>query len=151
MLAVSFKKGGFMKIFKKVLIYLSILSIFLTFLISTPIVYAEVPANQIVVKHTDKTWNGYPFDYRLQNAYFTVNNSNNLIPSSTNNTPLYFYTDDNITFYSLSGKDVYTTVLNRGVGITTASDCFSTTFNIFAFSIITTPFILFSPFLKLRL
>ena len=111
-----------MKHFKQPLIYLSILSILITFFISGPKVYADVPANQIVVKHTDKTWSGYPFDYRLQNAYFTVNNSNNLIPTSTNNTPLYFYTDDNITFYELSGKDVYTTVLNRGVGITTASD-----------------------------
>ena len=109
-----------MKFKKNILIYLSILSILVTFVTYTPIVYADVPASQKAVKHSGATWS-YPFDYRLHNAYFTIDNTSNIIPTSTTNSPIYFYTDDNETFYSLNGKDVYTTVLNRGIGLATSA------------------------------
>lgn len=114
-----------MKIKRLSILYFCIISLLFVSIFSTLpslLVFADVPTNQKVVKHTTTSWTGYPFDYRLHNAYFTVDNTSNVIPSSTTNTPIYFYTADNETFYSLSGKDVYTTVLNRGIGITTVSD-----------------------------
>lgn len=116
-----------MKVFQKFIIYLSIFT-FLSISILSPLkVYADVPQSQIVVSHQG-TWGGYAFNYSLLGKYFTVEDSTG-IPSSSPNNSQYFYTDDNITFYALSGKDLYTAILNRGIGLVVTGSFLDTLYN----------------------
>ena len=123
-----------MKFFKNIVICLSVISLITIYLVSFPVkVYAEVPSNQIVQKH-DGAWGSYAFDYSLQGKYFTIQDSTG-IPTSTYLNAQYFYTDDNITFYALEGKDLYTAILNRGIGIAVKGDYLTTLYESFMSSV----------------
>ena len=104
-----------MKFFKNIVICLSVISLITIFLVSFPVkVYADVPSSQKVVSHSG-SWSAYPFNYSLQGKYFTIQDATGIPVSS--GIANYFYTDDNVTFYKLDGLDLYTAILNRGVGI----------------------------------
>lgn len=111
-----------MKHFKHLIVYVSILSILCVALFATnPLkVYADVQATQKAVSHNG-AWSGYAFDFRLLGKYFTIEDSTG-IPTSTTLLPQYFYTDDQVTFYALDGKKLYTAILNRAVGIVAQTD-----------------------------
>ena len=132
-----------MKVLKNIVVYLCILTILLYSF--TPKVYADVPSTQKAVKHSTTSWTGYPFEYSLQGAYFTIDDPTGIPYSSTLN-PKYFYTYDHVTFYALEGKELYTSVLNRGSGITVASDLLvllSNNFNTWSFHFVTCDFVEF--------
>lgn len=119
-----------MKFFKNIVICLSIISVLTIFLVSHPVkVYATVPSSQLVNKN-DGAWGGYAFDYSLQGKYFTIQDATG-IPTSTYLNAQYFYTSDNITFYALSGKDLYTAILNRGIGLIVSSSYLNLLYNSF--------------------
>lgn len=127
--------GGKMKKFKNIIIYLSILFITTLSLFSFCNItsFADVPNAQKAVSHNG-AWTGYLFDYSLLGKYFTIQDTTG-IPVSTELNPKYFYTDDNITFYALQGKDLYTAILNRAIGIVTTSSYLETLWNSFVANI----------------
>ena len=92
-------------------------------------VYAEIPSTQKAVAHTG-TWGGYAFDYSLLGKYFTIEDATG-IPTSTVLNAQYFYTDDNETFYALKGKELYTAILNRGIGMVVTTPYLNTLYNSF--------------------
>lgn len=105
-----------MKFLKNIVVCLSIIAVVTVYLVSNPvIVYADVPASQIVQSHS-ATWGTYQFSYTVNNVYYTVQDSTG-IPSGTVSNPAYFYTDGSGKFYKAGFKQVFTTMLNRGVGV----------------------------------
>ena len=118
-------------------IYLSILIILtLSFSFMPIISYADISSNQKVVSH-EGAWTGYVFDYSLMGKYFTINDATD-IPTSTYLSPKYFYTDDNVTFYALEGLDLYTAILNRGIGVAVSGSLLNTLWTSFGTSIAVT-------------
>ena len=67
------------------------------------------------------SWGSYPYNYSLHYKYWTIQDPTG-IPSATIINPQYFYTYDNTTFCAYDGGDVFTLILNRGLGIITNPD-----------------------------
>ena len=103
------------KVYKWISIFIAIIFVFITMFSCGKIVNAAINPNQIVEGHT-ATWNGYPFQFTLGGKYYTVMDSTD-IPTSTYLNPKFFYTQDGIVFDDIDGKELYTIVLNKNLGI----------------------------------
>lgn len=88
----------------------------LVFILSCGVnVNAEVPSTQIVQK-VNSSWGTYPFTFTMNNEYFTIEDSTGITTSTILN-PVFFYTNDNVTFKSISGSKFYATCINLGIGV----------------------------------
>ena len=79
-------------------------------------VFADVPDARKVEAHFQSMSNPVGWDYVMSNVYYTVEDATG-IPSSNFAGPVYYYTVDNTTFQSVSGGDLITLILNRGLGL----------------------------------
>ena len=103
-----------MKFIKNILIYLSILSILVTFVTYTPKVYAEVPETQKAQPHS--IFNSFGWQYGLFNKAWTIADPTG-IPETSKLTPQYFYTSDNVTFFAVDGYKVLSLITTGGLGL----------------------------------
>ena len=90
---------------------------------------ADVPSTQKVTAHSD-SWGNYDFTYSMHSKYYKIQDATG-IPQSTLLNPQYFYTNDNVTFNSVSGTDLFMLILNRGIGLILDPDNISTYINAF--------------------
>ena len=106
-----------MKFINKIIIYISVVTIVTIYLFSgtQKKVYAEVPSTQKAEFHNG-TWSPLNWTYIFHQKYWTIQDATG-IPTSTLTNPNYFYTDDNETFFEVSGTELIQIILNRGIGI----------------------------------
>ena len=121
--------GGNMKEnIKKIIAFLvATIILFVAMYSCGKVVNAEIPATQIV-NSFNGTWSTYGFQYNMRNKYYIVQDATG-IPTSTLADPNYFYTDDNVTFYKLTGTKLITEILNYGVGVIVDINILSTFLN----------------------
>lgn len=79
--------------------------------------FAAVSDSQKAYGHQG-SWGSYPYNYSLHYKYWIIQDAIG-VPTATVLNPQYFYTYDNITFCAYDGADVFTLILNRGLGIIT--------------------------------
>ena len=104
-----------MKHFKPIIIYLSIFCFLTVSLLGMypKKIYAEVPATQKAVAH-NTTWGSLDWNYTFHRKYYTIEDATG-IPTSLITAPYYFYTNDNVTFFAITGGDLIQTVLTNGL------------------------------------
>ena len=105
-----------MKIKKFSLILLLVICLITNLFVFRLEVFADVPEARKVVAHFQSMSDPVGWDYVMSNVYYTVEDPTG-IPSSNFAGPVYFYTVDNTTFQSVSGGDLITLILNRGLGL----------------------------------
>lgn len=108
----------------------AILSITLLLTQFPVVTYAtEDHTNQKAVAH-DSTWGDYGFSYLLHRKYWTIQDTTGITPSLITY-PDFYYTSDQVTFFKLTGKEAFTLVMNKGLGLVLDPDNLTSLYNAF--------------------